>query len=171
MATLRNGRSAALRRRQLDREVKPLVERSPTRPSDGWIAAIRDAIGMTRTQLAQRMGIKQPSLLELERAEANGQISLDRLERAARALNCHVVYAVVPNQGSLEQMVGDQADKVARDIVERTAHSMALESQDIDTDERDARAAEIKNELMRSPRTLWNDAEREAQPPKRNHVG
>ncbi len=157
MATLRNRRSAALRRRQLDREIEPFVTRPPARPPQGWIAGIRDAIGMSRTQLARRMGIKQPSLLELERVELTGQLTLDRLEKAAQALDAHVVYAVVPNSGSFDGMVKARAEELARSIVSRTAHSMALESQGIDDAEQTVRIAELEDELMRNPRTLWND--------------
>lgn len=157
MAALRTRRSLAMRRRQLDRQVKPFVAHPPVKPVGGWIAAIRGCLGMTRTQLARSIGIKQPSLLELERAEASGQISLDRLERAAKALDCHVVYAVVPNSGTFEEMIDARAEEVARSIVARTANTMALESQNIDAEEQRARVAEVKDEVVRSPRILWND--------------
>ena len=48
--------------------------------------------------------------------------------RAARALDCTLVYALVPN-GSLDGLVREQARKVAAETVFRVDHSMKLEGQ------------------------------------------
>jgi predicted DNA-binding mobile mystery protein A len=150
-------RSLALRRRQLDREIVGLATRPSVVPAGGWIAAVRQALGMTGAQLARRMAITQPSLLELERAESAGRITLNRLGRAAQAMDCHVVYAVVPNNTNFEGLMNKRAESVASIVVGMVADSMALESQDIDAMEQDARIAELKVDLLRSPRTLWTE--------------
>ena len=41
-------------------------------PVRGWIKAIREALGMSTAQLAKRLGVKQPSVVALERSEAKG---------------------------------------------------------------------------------------------------
>ncbi len=51
---------------------------------------------MTTSQLAKRMGVTQPRISELERAEVAGRVSMESIERAAQAMGCRVVYALVP---------------------------------------------------------------------------
>jgi len=74
-------------------ELAPLSQ--VRRPSRGWIRAIRETLGMTTRQLAERLGVKQPTLAELEKNEASGNITVKSLERAAEALGCRLVYALV----------------------------------------------------------------------------
>src|SRR5205823_6384520 len=67
-------------------------------PSRGWIKAIREALGMSTAQLAKRMGVRQPSVVDIERSEEKGSIALSTLRRAAEALNCTVAYVLIPNK-------------------------------------------------------------------------
>src|ERR1700694_5749489 len=91
-------------------------------PVRGWIRAIREGLGMSSAQLAKRLGVKQPSVVELEHSEAKGTIQLATLRRAAEALDCTLVYALIPNK-PLEKMVRDRA-LLRRAPLE---HSMLLE--------------------------------------------
>jgi hypothetical protein len=52
--------------------------------------------------------VRPPSVTELERNEAEERITLATLRRAAEALDCTLVYAIVPNK-PLEAMVQDAA--------------------------------------------------------------
>ncbi len=74
------------------------------RPSRGWLKAIREALGMTTAQLGQRLGVVQSRVVAIEQAEAKGTVTLNSLEKAAQALDCRLVYALVPRQ-SLEDAV------------------------------------------------------------------
>lgn len=103
------------------------------RPPKGWIRAIRDAIGMTGTQLGRRMGMTAQAVADLEKSEASGKIRLDTLRRAAEAMDCVVVYAIVPN-ASLSEMVDQRARALAIQALNRVSHSMALEDQRVDRD-------------------------------------
>lgn len=60
-------------------------------PKSGWVQAIREAIGMTTIQLAERMGIKQSGVTILEQREVSKKITLETLQRAANAMNCELV--------------------------------------------------------------------------------
>jgi predicted DNA-binding mobile mystery protein A len=82
-------------------------------PIRGWIKAIREALGMTSAQFAARLGVKQPSVVAIEQSEARGTIQLDTLRRAAAALDCTLVYALVPRE-SLEEIVRGRARELAR---------------------------------------------------------
>ena len=95
-------------------------------PVKGWIKAIRDSLGMTAAQLANRMGISQSTLTAMEKAEARGAIQLSSLRRAAEAMNCTLVYALVPNDpwkalsrsgraGGRRATEADRADHAARE--------------------------------------------------------
>jgi len=65
-------------------------------PAGGYIRWMREGLGQTRETVAGRMGVAPQSLAGYEDAEAEGTIRLDTLRRAALALNCTVVYALVP---------------------------------------------------------------------------
>lgn len=146
-----------LARWALDTQLRPLREIEPLiRPERGWIRAIREALGMTTGQFAKRLGVSQPRVATLERAEADGVVTLKTLRQAAEALDCVLVYALVPKT-PLEDMVKDRARYVAERQLERTDQTMRLENQAV-SQQRLARAREdLAAELMRSDRRLWAD--------------
>jgi hypothetical protein len=53
------------------------------------------------------------------------------LQRAADALGCDLVYALVPRQ-PLEQIVAGRARDVSQDELARVDHTMTLEAQRVD---------------------------------------
>jgi predicted DNA-binding mobile mystery protein A len=80
----------------------------------------------------------------METSEVEGRIRLDTIRRAADAMECVVVYALIP-KASLENLVQRQAARVAEVQLTATAHSMALEDQAAEVDKHAIRrhAAEI----------------------------
>src|SRR5271168_700114 len=107
-------RLAAQSRSHLDErfsEPGPLLRFTP--PARGWIKAIRQALGMTTEQLAKRMRVKQPSVINFEQSEAKGTIELATLRRVAQALDCTLIYALVPNR-PLETTIQERARAFAR---------------------------------------------------------
>lgn len=60
-------------------------------------------------------------------------ITLKRLERAARALDCTLVYTLVPRK-PLETLVQERAHQVARKRIQTVSHSMLLENQSVPED-------------------------------------
>ena len=102
-----------------------------TPPNQGWIRAIREALGMPTRALAARMGITQGTLSGLEASEMSGAIRLSSLRKAAEAMNCTLVYAFVPRE-SLEDTVQEQAKKIATEQLSPVEHSMLLENQSVD---------------------------------------
>jgi len=132
--------------------MRPLVELFRT-PPKGWIRAIRDALGMTAEQLGDRIGIRQQSLAELERSEARGTIQLRTLRRAAEALDCQLVYALVPRD-SLQKRVERRAIEVAMRQLAFAAHSMKLEDQEIRNEDREEQIEDYIREAL-SERDLW----------------
>lgn len=99
------------------------------RPGEGWVAVIRKGLGMSVRQLAERIGITQQSISELETREMDYTITLKSLRKAAEAMDCQLVYALVPRKGKLKDIVQRQALKKARSLVEPVDHTMMLEAQ------------------------------------------
>src|SRR5579872_6383642 len=91
-------RIAAQSRVRLDERFASLSEVPFATPVRGWIKAIREAIGMSTAQLARRAGVRQPSIVAIEQSEAKGSIEIATLRRVAAALDCKLVYALIPNQ-------------------------------------------------------------------------
>src|SRR6516225_12018564 len=123
---MKTSRLAAQSRARLDerfKEMGTVARYSP--PVRGWIKAVREALGMSTAQLAKRLGVKQPSVVDLEQSEAKGSIELATLRRVAEALDCKLVYALVPNK-PLETMIRDRARLFAQRRRKPVEHSMLL---------------------------------------------
>ncbi len=143
-------------RRQLDKRLTFLRNQDTlARPPKGWIKAIREALGMTTAQLARRLGVSQPRAVNIEQAEVSGAITLQSLERAAQALDCRLVYALVPRQ-PLETLAEERALIVARKRLKPTEHSMALEAQSVDTAAAEEQVRQLAVRLLQqSGSAIW----------------
>jgi predicted DNA-binding mobile mystery protein A len=140
---------------QLDRSLGPWRSLPRTRPSGGWLRAIRQALGITTRQLAKSAGVTQSAIVDTERTEAKGDITLATLQRYAAALDCELSYVLVPKR-PLQEIVAERADRIARDQVSRVRHSMALEDQQTSKDNLERDVAELKRKLLEGKRSrLW----------------
>lgn len=126
-----------------------------TVPPKGWIRAVRDALGMTGVQFARRLGVSPQSVDALENSEAGGSIKLDTLRRAAEALDCTLVYALVPNS-PLEATVRARARRIALRDLGRVAHTMKLEAQGTGDADLEARIDAYLRDILKD-RDLWNE--------------
>ncbi len=150
----------SLRRRQLDRQLKPLqsfARSSP--PAKGWVREVRDALGMSSRQLAERLGVSQPTVAKLEHSEEAETISLKSLRKLAEALDCTLVYALVPHE-SLEATLTREAEHQASNRIGRVEHTMRLEAQGRDPEETERARQELAREMVRTlSRDLWEKGE------------
>lgn len=129
----------------------------PSRPRSGWIAAIRQALGMSKTQLAKRLNIARQSLNSLESNELKGTITLTSLRNAADGLGCDLQYVLVPRK-PLERMVADQALHRASKKLGRINQSQALEASAIETESFYRAVTDLAKEIeVKRPADLWND--------------
>ncbi len=108
---------------------------------------------MTTGQLANRLGVRQPSIIDLERSEEKGSIELATLRRAAEALNCSLVYALVPNQ-PLEMTIRGRARALLRRRLDPIEHTMLLEAQDTEGPVTERQVDDII--LETSPGRFWD---------------
>ena len=119
-----------LRLKQLDRALEPYrAAREVPRPSKGWIRTIRQALGVSSGELARRLGTSRQHPLQLEKGEAEDRVTLKSLRAAANALDCDLVYALVPRAGSMQELIEKRARAEAKNRVLGVEHSMALENQ------------------------------------------
>lgn len=153
-----NNRKQRLILEQTDQKLKPFgAVVDVVVPSEGWIYTIRKALNMSLRQLAKRLNVSPQAVKGMEQREKSGAITLSALQDAAKSLDMKFVYGMVPNDGSLEELVKQRAMEVASEIVLRTSQSMKLEDQEnsrrrlvIAIDEK---MQELKNEM---PKFLWD---------------
>lgn len=144
--------------RHLDKRFQALRPfATAARPPKGWLRAIRDALGMTTGQFAGRLGVSQPRVVQLEKAEIDGSITLNTLERAAAALGCRLVYAIVPEH-SLDDTIRQRANLVADRQLASIEQTMRLENQAVeDKHARTSQRQQLIADLLAHPSRLWRD--------------
>lgn len=126
-------------------------------PPTGWVKAIRLALGMSMQQLGNKLAITKQGILDIEKREKEGSITLKSLKELAKALDMELVYGFVPKDGSLDALIERKATELATKIVLRTSNTMKLEEQG-NSEERIEkaileRAKEIK---INMPKILWD---------------
>ncbi len=148
----------AVARRQLDKRLDSQRDSGAfVRPPRGWVKAIREALGMTTTQLAQRLGVVQSRVVAIEQAEAKGSITLNSLEKAAHAMDCRLVYALVPRK-PLVELVAERAERLAKQRLQSTRHSMVLEAQGVDeADEQEQLKRLVDRLVEKAGSEIWAD--------------
>jgi len=146
----------ALARKQLDQRLQAFAELKRTQPPmRGWIRAIRDALGMTGEQLARRIGVQKQRIVALEKGEIAGTATINSIKKAAEAMDCVFVYALVPRD-SLQANVERQAMKYAETMHATVQHSMVLEQQGLTADEsRQGIEANAQRYARETVRDMW----------------
>ena len=143
---------------QLERKLKPFqttVNIHP--PVKGWINGIRTALNMTLEQLGVRLNISKQGMKKMEEREVSGSISINMLKNVAEALGFKFVYGFVPKQGSIQNLIDEKANTLAKKIVLRTHQNMALENQAIPNQSVQKAIDELAYELKREmKRSLWD---------------
>ena len=126
-------------------------------PPIGWIKAIRTAIGMSMQQLGNKLNVSKQGILDIEKREKDGAITIKSLKEIARALDMQLVYGFVPNDGSLDALIEKRATELATKIVLRTSNTMKLEDQG-NTNKRIEKAIKERAEIIKNemPKILWD---------------
>ncbi|MGO8673342.1 MAG: hypothetical protein ACLQVD_18525 [Capsulimonadaceae bacterium] len=85
--------------------------------------------------------------MTLERAEQRGAVTITTLKRPAEALDCTLVYALVPNK-SLDSMILARAERVASVQLARGDHHMRMENQAVDESDQADELRRLVDELL-----------------------
>ncbi len=135
--------------------LRPLATSS--RPPKGWLRAVRNALGMTTAQVARRLGVSQPRIVDIEQAEVSGSVTLNTLQRAAEALGCRLVYALVPER-PLADVVRERAELIAERESEAVEHTMRLEDQAVRSKSASKELRrQLVEDLLHRPARLWDE--------------
>ena len=119
-----------LRLNQIERSLEPFAGLpSVRRPQRGWLRAVREALGVTIREVSGKMRKTPQTVASFEKSEAADRITLQTLRRYAEAVDCELVYAIVPKNGSLKQLAETRIRAKAEKDVRAVEHTMALEGQ------------------------------------------
>jgi len=143
---------------QLDQKLKPFHKTKMVLvPERGWIKTIRNTLNMTMAQLGTKLNITRQGVRKIEESEANGTITLNTLKEVATAIELKLVYALVPKDGTIDDLIQIKAEKLAQKIVLRTNQNMKLEDQGIGDEKISKTINELANEIKREMRkSLWD---------------
>ena len=126
-------------------------------PPIGWIKAIRNGIGMSMEQLGKKLSITKQGVMDIEKREKEGAITIKSMKEIAKAMDMQFVYGFVPNAGSLEQMIETRALEIAKIIVERTSTTMKIEDQANSKERIEKAIKERASEIInKTPKILWD---------------
>jgi len=105
---------------ELERKVRPFRRaRNNSRPREGWLRAMRLATGIPAERIATAVGTSRAMVFRSERAELKETITLAKLGRMARAVECDLVYGLVPWHRSL----GDRAMELIEEELRRKRYT------------------------------------------------
>lgn len=125
-------------------------------PPEGWVTTLRKALGITGAQLGRLTGKTRATISAAEKSERDGGITLQNLGALAEAMNCKLVYALVPNEGSVGDVINAQARKKAETLVSKASAHMALEKQGLKLEERARQIQLLSQDLLRErPSEIW----------------
>jgi len=165
-----NKQSLLSQRTLIEKKLRPWTAlRTDTVPRSGWIKAVRGALGMNTRQLAERVGVGQSNITRLEEREASGKVTLDRLAKTAQAMNCKLVYAIVPHDrfATLEAIIDERARDLAQQLVRTAEHSMRLEKQGAHDDDLAKDIAGLAGQLKsKMDSRIWSKAVISTRTPK-----
>ncbi|HET8692403.1 MAG TPA: helix-turn-helix domain-containing protein [Steroidobacteraceae bacterium] len=143
------GQRAALAR---DSKAFPRMK-SEAVPRSGWVREIRTALGLSQSQLAARAGVSRATVQQMERAEAERRITVSSLDRLAAAMDCQVAIAILPKNGTLEDVRRRQALAKAEVILHEKVKDNKRPPKPADLERR---KQQIVARLLRgSRRRLW----------------
>ena len=152
-----NKKALTLQRRSLDQKLRSESLKNIQIPRRGWLKALRESLMMSSAQMAERMGIAQAGVMNIETREIKKTVTLETLERAAKAMNCRLVYAIIPIEESLEKTLDNQALMAAQKIAKPITHSMSLENQSVQSPETLAQVQDLAYELkIKGDIRLWS---------------
>lgn len=142
---------------QLDQKLEPFQKTEMVLvPDKGWINTIRTTLNMTMAQLGTKLGVTKQGVKRIEESESKGSISINSLKEVGYALDLKLVYGFVPKDGTIDNLINNKAQTLARKIVLRTSQNMKLEDQGISEEKIKQSIMDLATEIKREMRkSLW----------------
>ena len=99
----------ALARENLDRELRYFrIAGKKASYYPKWLKRVRQALGVQMTEMARELKVNRSVIQRLEESEDRKGISLRALEKVADAMECKLVYAIVPRGGKTLTELAEQ---------------------------------------------------------------
>jgi predicted DNA-binding mobile mystery protein A len=143
---------------QLSRKLQNLKDGMGAWPffNRGWIGAVRQALCMSKTQLAKRAGVTRARIQAIERQEIEGTLKMNTLRKMAESLGCDLYYGFIPKK-SLEKTWEDHIDSVASRRLATLLETMALEDQAVDDETATRLKRDIVAQISATPQRIWDE--------------
>ena len=120
------------------------------------IKGIREALGMTQGQLAERCGFSQSYIADIENGRREN-LELSSVKKIAEGLRCSALIRIAPDK-DINQILDEQSTRIAEKIVAITSGSTALERQLPDKKIIDEEIRATKKNLLGQNRSaLWQE--------------
>jgi transcriptional regulator with XRE-family HTH domain len=96
-AQMRAKKAARLR---MDEEMRPFRHAAKEKnPTNALLRTARKVLEIPAGEIAQKLGVSRNVIFDLEEREGKGTAKMQSLARLAEAMDCMVVYGVVPRGG------------------------------------------------------------------------
>ena len=159
MKTNKKRLKSKAQRHIIEKTISPWKKlRAERRPPSGWLKTVRGALGINARQLAKRCGVHHSSILRIEKNEIQDKASIESLKKIASAMDCQLVYAIVPKEeyDSLEKIIDHRAELLAHKLIKKANHTMQLEAQGTSSKEIKTQTKKLANELKtRMDPRIW----------------
>ena len=99
-----NARQRAKLAMELDREGRWFQKAARRYQTRQWARDMRRALGITMDFLAEETQVARATLYRADRREETGAITIAELEALAEAMECKLVYAMVPERGTVAEL-------------------------------------------------------------------
>ena len=124
-------------------------------PIGGQIKMIRNALGMTQTQLAGRCGMQQSVIADIESGKRH-DLCWSTVQKVGEGLNCHSFIHL-----SLQQDIGtildEKSTKLAQEIIAASSGSTAIEKQLPSQSVIDHELEKIKQDILKHHKSaIWD---------------
>ncbi len=147
-------KNSPLQRKQLEVVFSKLRQIDYALPAKGWMHAIRHSLEMPLKTMSKKLGYSVQGAKDLEIREANGSVTLNTLREAAEAMDCKLIYFIVPKK-LLDETLESAASELANKMTTTVSTSMALEGQQTTHPEQHAARKILVDKLMSDPKKIW----------------
>jgi XRE family transcriptional regulator, regulator of sulfur utilization len=97
-----------------DQTIRRVLSFSGPLEVNNWLEICREGLWLTQTEMGERLGMSRETYRKMEESEKKGSLKLSKLQRAAEAMNCELVYFVRPKQRkTFSAILWDQLEAAA----------------------------------------------------------
>jgi predicted DNA-binding mobile mystery protein A len=122
---------------QIERRLTSIREvKAKTIVPNGWIKFIRKAMGLSSTDLAKLSNLSPRTVTQAERREVDGKVTLSTLKKMAEAMECDLVYSLVPKKSVKDTIKNKAREKAIKRLEEAGLH-MKIEGQEAENNIQD----------------------------------